>query len=173
MNKVRIPDELNEKDSLFFVSKIIKIKSDIHISKDVIYFVNNIENRGDKQIILYVLYKIAMGGRIDVVIDPTPKNGLQFTDYKSKESLCIFHCHLNNDKVLIWYLEKINDKLNLKIEYIDHPQDDYKMILNNIYKNSNGYNIYTNQYFKDYKNNTYLKDNFIFKWKDFIKKYIN
>jgi hypothetical protein len=74
--------------------------------------------------------------------------------------------------VLIWYVTKDSyDNLNLEIEYIKHPDDidNYKTILKHIYKNTNGWNLYTGKYFKDYFNKTYLKENFIQKWIFFIR----
>ena len=173
MNKVKIPDEFNTKDVSFFLNKLMKNNSQFFIPKNIIDFVRNIDNRGDRQITLYVLYKIITDLKLSIDITPIPVNGLSFKNYNNNESLCVYHCHLNAQKVLIWYVNKNDNQLNIDIKYIDHPDDNYKSILNDIYKNSNGYNTITNQYFKDCKNNTYLKDNFIFKWKDFIKKYIN
>ena len=74
--------------------------------------------------------------------------------------------------VLIWYVTKdSNDNLNLEIEYIKHPTDidNYKTILKQIYKNPNGWNLYSKNYIKDYFNATYLKENFIQKWINFIR----
>ena len=169
MNKVIIPEEINNKDYLFLVNKLLKNKSKFIISSLIINFAKNIENRGDRQIILYVLYKIITDIKLDLDISPIPKNGLEFNDYNNDNPLGIFHCHLNNDKVLIWYVEKINDKLNIKIEYIDHPQDNYESVLKKIYNSPYGYNMNINEYFKNYKSETYLKDSFVFTWTDFIK----
>lgn len=73
--------------------------------------------------------------------------------------------------ILIWYVEKdSSNNLNLKIEYIKHPNDNYKLVLKNIYKNTDGFNIITNEYFKNYRSSTYLKDNFIEKWFNFKNK---
>ena len=74
--------------------------------------------------------------------------------------------------VLLWYVSKrSNDELNLEIEYIQHPSDvdNYKSILKNIYKNTDGFNTITSKYFKDYINTTYLKDHFILRWFNFKK----
>jgi hypothetical protein len=170
VNKVIIEDELNVKEQVFFNKSFTKNKSNFILSKELIKEVNDIENRGDRQIIYYVLYKIITDNKLDINISPTPKNGILFTDLKNKpNSLEIFHCHLNNSKVLIWYVTKDqNDILNLEIKYIDHPSDDYKSILKNIYKNTDGFNTITNEYFKNYQRSTYLKDSFIQKWIEFI-----
>jgi len=171
MNKVIIENDLNNEDQAFFNKSFAKNKSKFNLSKELLKFVNNIQNRGDRQIIYYVIYKIITENKLHVNISPRPNKGLLFTDYDNKpNTLEIFHCHLNNNKVLIWYVEKdYNDILNLEIEYIDHPTDDYKFVLKNIYKNTNGYNTITNQYFKNYRSKTYLKDSFIQKWLNFIK----
>lgn len=173
MNKVIIEDELNIKENSFFNKVFAKNKSRYKLSKDLIKEVNDIENRGDRQIIYYVLYKIITENKLDINISPTPKNGLLFIDFDNKSKyLGIYHCHLNNTKVLIWYVSKDqNDILNLEIKYIDHPIDDYKSTLKNIYKNTDGYNIITNEYFKNYRKSTYLKDSFIQKWLNFINNF--
>ena len=173
MNKVIVEPELNIKEKPFFNKEFSKNKSDFKLSKNLLKFVNEIENRGDRQIIYYVIYKIITEGKLDIDISPTPKNGLSFTDLDNKpKSLGIYHCHLNNSKVLIWYVSKDSDNnINLEIQYINHPSDDYKSVLKYIYENTDGYNTVTNQYFKDYRGSTYLKDSFRFikKWLSFIK----
>lgn len=170
MPRVLIEDSLNNKDQSFYNKSFSKNKSQFKLSKSLINFVNNIENKGDRQIIYYVIYRIITENKIS--INPTPKNGLLFSDLKNKKSLGIYHCHLFGDMVLIWYVTKdSNDNLNLEIEYIKHPDDsdNYKIILKQIYKNLNGWNLYTGKYFKDYFNTTYLKDHFIQKWFNFIR----
>jgi len=171
MNKVILEGDLNNKKIKYFIKRISNNKSDFEISNSLKKDISLIPNRGDQQIIYYVLYKIITENKLDIDISPTPNNGLSFTDYDNKpNSLGIYHCHLNNNKVLIWYVEKVSTNiLNLEIEYIDHPTDDYKSVLKNIYKNTNGYNTITNQYFKNYRSKTYLKDSFIQKWLNFIK----
>ena len=172
MPRVLIEDSLNNKDQSFYNKSFSKNKSQFKLSKSLINFVNNIENKGDRQIIYYVIYRIITENKIDTSINPTPKNGLLFSDLKTKKSLGIYHCHLFGDMVLIWYVTKdSNDNLNLEIEYIKHPTDidNYKTILKQIYKNPNGWNLYSKNYFKDYFNATYLKENFIQKWINFIR----
>lgn len=58
MNKVIIEPDLNIKDQSFFNKSFAKNRSIFDISKDIIIFVNSLNNRGDRQIIYYVLYKI-------------------------------------------------------------------------------------------------------------------
>ena len=169
MPRVLIEDSLNSKDYKWFKKKLLLNKSDFNVSK-LPKIIENIENRGDRQIIYYVFYRIITENKIDPLINPTPKNGLLFSDLKTKKSLGIYHCHLFGDMVLIWFVTKdTNDNLNLEIEYIKHPGDNYKTILKQIYKNPNGWNLYSTKYFKDYFNSTYLKENFIQKWFNFIR----
>lgn len=169
MPRVLIEDTLNVKDSKWFKKKLLFDKSDFNVSK-LPKVIEGIENRGDRQIIYYVIYRIILENKIDPSINPTPKNGLLFSDLKTKKSLGIYHCHLFGDMVLIWYVTKdSNDNINLEIEYIKHPDDNYKTILKQIYKNPNGWNLYSKKYFKDYFNTTYLKENFIQKWFNFIR----
>lgn len=169
MPRVLIEDTLNVKDSKWFKKKLLFDKSDFNVSK-LPKVIEGIENRGDRQIIYYVIYRIILENKIDPSINPTPKNGLLFSDLKTKKSLGIYHCHLFGDMVLIWYVTKdSNDNINLEIEYIKHSDDNYKTILKQIYKNPNGWNLYSKKYFKDYFNTTYLKENFIQKWFNFIR----
>jgi hypothetical protein len=175
MNKVIVDDELNVKEQSFFNKAFSKNKSNFKLSRYLLKSVNDFENRGDRQIIYYVLYKIITENKLHINVSPIPKNGLSFIDLNNKPtSLGIYHCHLNNSKVLIWYVTKdSSNNLNLEIEYIDHPSDDYKQVLKNIYENTQGYNTITGQYFKDYRTSTYLKDSFIFiqKWFSFIDNF--
>jgi hypothetical protein len=172
MNKVILESDLNDKKIKYFIKRISNNKSDFEIPKSLMKDISLIQNRGDQQIIYYVLYKIITENKLHVNISPKPNKGLLFTDYDNKpNTLEIFHCHLNNNKVLIWYVSKdSNNNLNLEIEYIDHPDDDYKSVLKNIYKNTDGYNTIINQYFKNYISKTYLKDSFIQKWFNFTHK---
>lgn len=171
MPRVLIEDSLNSKDYKWFKKKLLLNKSDFNVSK-LPKIIENIENRGDRQIIYYVFYRIITENKIDPLINPTPKNGLLFSDLKTKKSLGIYHCHLFGDMVLIWFVTKdTNDNLNLEIEYIKHPGDNYKTILKQIYKNPNGWNLYSKKYFKDYFNSTYLKENFIQKWFSFMRSF--
>ena len=168
MYKVKIEDDLNNKDYKWFKKKLLLNKSDFNIS-GLSKFIDGIENRGDRQIIYYVIYKIITENTIaPKSIKPTPDNGLSLHDYNTG-SLAIYHCHLNGDMVLIWYATKdSNDSLNLEIEYIKHPTN-YDIILKNIYKTTDGWNTITKKYFKDYRKNTYLKDGFIQKWFIFVE----
>jgi hypothetical protein len=50
MNKVIISDELNTKEQSFFNKAFSKNKSNFKLSKDLLKFVNNIENRGGQYI---------------------------------------------------------------------------------------------------------------------------
>jgi hypothetical protein len=169
MPKVIIEDSLNNQDQSFFNKEFSKNKSQFKLSKSLINFVNNIENKGDRQIIYFVIYKIITENKITPSINPIPQRGLSFND-NNTGLLSIYHCHLFGDMVLIWYVTKdVNDNLHLEIEYIKHPIK-YDDILKNIYKNTDGWNTITNQYFKDYRNSTYLKDNFIQRWSNFIQK---
>ena len=68
MNKVIIEDELNIKENSFFNKVFAKNKSRYKLSKDLIKEVNDIENRGDRQIIYYVLYKIITDKKLDINI---------------------------------------------------------------------------------------------------------
>ena len=94
MPRVLIEDSLNNKDQSFYNKSFYKNKSLFKLSKKLINFVNSIENKGDRQIIYYVIYRIITENKIDPSIKPTPKNGLLFSDLKTKKSLGIYHCHL-------------------------------------------------------------------------------
>ena len=167
MPKVIIENDLNVKDYKWFKKKLLLIKSDFNVSK-LSNIIDNIQNRGDRQIIYYVIYKIITENKLTPSITPIPKRGLSFND-SSTGLLAIYHCHLYGDMVLIWYVTKdVNDNLHLEIKYTKHPVK-YDNILKNIYKNTDGWNTITNQYFKDYRCNTYLKDHFIQRWFKFIK----
>ena len=172
MRPVIIEKSLQNKDELFYLNEILNNNSQFIINQ---YTINKIllYNKTDQILILYVIYKIIINNDlVNIGISPTPRKGLSFTDSITKNSLSIYHCHLNGRKVLICYVErnKLGD-LNLQIEYINHPSiiDNYKSILTHIYKYTNGYNTITNEYFKNYRNLTYLKNSFIHNFKKFLK----
>jgi hypothetical protein len=68
MPRVLIEDSLNNKDQSFYNKSFSKNKSQFKLSKSLINFVNNIENKGDRQIIYYVLYKIITDKKLDINI---------------------------------------------------------------------------------------------------------
>ena len=51
MPKVIIESDLDVKDKQFFNKSFNKNRSNFNLSRDLIKFVNDIENRGDRQII--------------------------------------------------------------------------------------------------------------------------
>ena len=171
LRTVNIENSLVKKNISFYYKELYSNNSDFNITNDTFNKINGID-KNDEILILYVLYKIITENKIDPnSINPTPKRGLFFSDLKTKKSLGIYHCHLHDNMVLIWYLEKYsNGDFNLEIEYIQHPRS-YDNILKHIYKNTDGWNLYTGKYFKDYINTTYLKDHFIQKWFNFIRNF--
>ena len=167
MNEIIIEKSLSNKNISWYYKELYNNNSDFNIKNDVYELLPNI-SKDNEILILYVLYKIITDNILDVNISPTPRNGLSFTDLDNKpNSLGIYHCHLKNNMVLIWYVEKdSNNDFNIKIEYIIHPTltDNYKITLKNIYKNKDGFNTITGDYFSNYRFFTYLKDSFIQKW---------
>ena len=80
MNKVIVDPELNIKEKPFFNKEFSKNRSQFEISKDLLKFVNEIENRGDRQIIYYVIYKIIKENKLDIDIYPLPKSSTYLKD---------------------------------------------------------------------------------------------
>ena len=135
---------------------------------------NNIKNVDIKRNILYFLIKFC---EIDDIENPLsisdggkPTNGFEFINKKTFEGLGIYHCHISEiDKgVLIWYIiTDENYQPLLKFEYMTHPKDDYKKILNEIYNDPNTLNMNTGKYFSD-SLNLLMENNIIVKFFNFI-----
>lgn len=172
MHQIQIEDSLKNKTEDWFYDAIYNINSIFYFNNDVEECIENMDEN-DKIKSLYVLYKILLENTLLPSIKPSPSNGLEFRnknkkltnflDFKKSYPLGIYHCHLNNTTktILIWYIEKDNySNLNIKTEYVKHPNDNYKKILTNIYKNSDGFNLNDNKYFKDYFKNIYLSEKY-------------
>ena len=117
----------------------------------------------------YIVYLIVSSDSLIPNIK-TPSNGLMFGDKSNNSKIGIYHAHLKDENVLIWYVEKNNSNdLILKVNCIQHPNK-YEPILKEIMNSSNGYDTIRGMYFKDYIKDTYLKENkLILMFKDFLK----
>ena len=98
---------------------------------------------------LYVCYKILIENTLTPRSLNTPANGIEFKNPNTREDIGIYHVHLDG-YVLIWYFRISNHNHFITFEYIQHPSDDYKDIITDIYnRDDGGYNISSYSYFID------------------------
>ena len=103
-----------------------------------------------------------------------PKGGFEFINKSNYDGLGVYHCHLSNigKSVLLWYLNLNNNGINLKFKYITpHPNDMYKSVLNEIYNESESFDIKKCIFLNENKHLLELNfnENYIIKFIDFIK----
>ena len=171
MNVVEVPNSIKQYSFSKLEDLILSInqKSIIYIDDNHLLSFDNIDN-DNKLIVYYIIYRIIKDERLNISDINSPRNGLAFRDKKSGDIFSIYHAHLKNDMVLIWYVIKNDDDFyELKLEYVKHP-DKYDNILRRIYTDSESYSLEKNDYLKNLYKNTYLKENkIILKFLEFIK----
>ena len=101
-----------------------------------------------------------------------PKSGFEFINKKTLEGISIYHLHLSNlDKsILFWYIEEVNNNLFIKFKYEkEHPKDDYKNIIKEMFNNPKVIHLEKGDYIINYpyllKYN--VDENIILKFADF------
>lgn len=171
MNVVEVPGSFKNYTIKKMIDMILNISfnSDIFIDENHLLSFDNIDN-DNKLIVYYIIYRIIKDERLNISDINSPRNGLAFRDKKSGDIFSIYHAHLKNDMVLIWYVIKNEDDFyELKLEYVKHP-DKYENILRRIYTDCESYSLEKNDYLKNLYKNTYLKENkIILKFLEFIK----
>lgn len=172
MRIVEIPSSFknNTFDKLDIIILDKGYDSNIFITEDELYSLTDIEH-DNKLIIYYIVHKIITDKNLDIKDIKTPRNGLAFRDLNTKNDLGIYHAHLKNNMVLIWYVVKDGDEsYELRLEYINHPNDGYISILKNIYKLKDSFHLIKSDYLRNLLNLTYLNENkYILNFLDFIK----
>lgn len=155
MRVVRIPREDRKYDWRFFQNFIKTNKCDFNFDIIDILSIPNLENL---RLSLYIIYSISRSNSIIPPIHPTPKDGIELKNKSNYTGFGIYHAHLNDSNVLIWYLTWSNKGYIIKFRYIEHPplSDDYRSIIQEIYKDSIGFNISIGEYFTDLE--SLLKD---------------
>lgn len=120
------------------------------VDKEYLDYIDDISGDNSKKA-YYITYLIVKDNVIEPDIE-TPKRGLTFFDRSGELSkIGIYHAHLDETNILIWYLIKNEyGDLILRSIYMKHP-DRYESILKDIMNSPNGYDIIRNEYFKNYK----------------------
>lgn len=146
-------DELFQKLDSFRFSKYI-------LSEKISEILAKIKDFENLKIILYILISILENNNLAPSnLNPKPSNGIQLSNPDTKFPLGVYHVHLNNSYVLIWYITNNRFGKNIIMEYIKHPpgNDNYLTILQDIYsRNDDGFNEDRNVYFKDSTKETYF-----------------
>ena len=173
MNEIIITETLKNKKYEWFFDKLLVIDSDFLLDNDFFNTINDIDIY-NRRTVTYIVYQIILNNDLKPNILQKPNGGFSFRDKVNKKygpSLGIYHVHLENEMVLLWYVEKrLDGELYLNIDYFKHPNN-YIDQLRNIYKSNYGFNIENNTYFKNNISNTYLKENrYILFFKNFLSK---
>jgi len=178
MRIIKIPNEFKNSKYTFewFYNVIKSQKSSIYlINKEILNEILLIENLENLKLVLYIIYKILIQNSLTPNISPTPSNGIEFKNPNSNEYLGIYHAHLNDGYVLIWYLIYNEYGYCLNFDYIKHPpaNDNYKTIIKDIYgRNDDGFNLEYDEYFINLFNilNFDIKEIKILKFKEYLFK---
>jgi len=179
MNPITIPKNYLNKHKDFYINYIRNSKTDFRITlsniQNIINSITKNNNIKNSDLIvenfLYFVYrfidcdneypnlKLSEGG--------VPLNGIEMYNFNTRKYLSIYHIHLSEiDKsVILWYIKFNKNGFTVQFEYLKHPDDDYKSIIEEIYnRNDDGYNFSEGDYFKNLKNitETNIKEKFIF-----------
>ena len=168
MNVVEIDSKYLIYDESYYYENIPNLEKSIKIENATLNYIELIHGKSCL-LAYYIVYLIISKNTLEPIIN-TPRNGLAFSGKLNDIDLGIYHAHLEDNNVLMWYVIKNEyNELILKLKCIKHPQN-YDSVLKEIMKDPNGYDTTRNQYFKDYMNRTYLKENkYVLMFKDFIQ----
>ena len=168
MNPVKIENEYKKID---FDKELITIDSDYYLDSETLILLDDIDI-SNRDTVKYVVYKILLKSKVFTDLNPTPKNGIEFVNkINRKEYLGIYHIHLNNEMVLIWYIELKDNQYYLKLEYLKHPKS-YKDILKSIYNKPYAYDVYKKEFLKNCIHNTEFNENkYILNFKTFLNRF--
>ena len=153
---VNFLDKIYDKDSRFLID---------NETESLLYNIDSV----NIDIVGYIVYRILESDTILPDIYDRPRSGLEFLDKNNSEEMYIFHAHLKNEMILIWYIDYINGDYYLRLKYLKHPNS-YKDILKEIYSDKNSYDMRKNKYLKDILSNSYLNEKYsILNFNDFLK----
>ena len=136
--------------------------------------ISTIENVNIK-LLLYLIYQILLTNELSPLsLNPKPLNGIEFRNPNNNKQLGVYHIHLNDGYVLIWYVSWNEMGIMLNFKYLKHPpsNDNYTKILKEIYKSEYGYNFELGDYFKDLTNILNFNINEILNYYNFVKTFI-
>jgi len=176
MRIIKIPSPFNKNkyDNIFFINfiktNISKYQIDI---KYLLNFISKIEEDDNIKPILYILYQILLTNDLSPIgLNPKPSNGIELKNPTNNKPFGIYHLHLNEQYVFIWYASWDKNGIFLNFRYIKHPlgNDNYETIIKEIYKNSNGYNFELENYFNDLLMILNFNINEVLRFKEFINK---
>jgi hypothetical protein len=153
LRTVKIANEYRKFDANYFKNFINTKKSDFIFDIDNILIIKNSRNL---LLSLYIIHLISISNDISANnINPKPLNGIQLINPENNKLIGIYHAHLNDNFILIWYLCWNENGYIIKFEYLIHPpaNDNYQSIIKEIYKrNDDGFNLELNDYFINLNN---------------------
>lgn len=174
MRIVKLNRKLKNVTNLDILNKIINIQNSYYfIEPDTLNEFLDIDNYKNSKLILYTIYTILKSNNLTPTeLQPTPQHGLQLSNPTTKESYGIYHLHLRNKYILIWYLVITPEHGNtIKLEYLPHPppKDDYRTIVKDIYSRDDfGYNSDIGELFTNIPNIIKESKKYISLYKTFI-----
>lgn len=155
MRIVNIPSTFNKYDSEWYINFIRSYDSRFYINGIYLNLILSKVDEVNINIVLYVIYQILINDNLSTSsLNPKPSNGIELLNPFNLKPIGIYHVHLKNGYVLLWYLEWNEMGYSLRFLYEKHPpmNDNYKTIIESIYNGDNdGYNIELQNYFKDIK----------------------
>jgi len=176
MNIAKIPKPFKNYENAWFINFINTFKFiSFDINKLEIAKLIDLSNESNIKIILYTIHQMLVCDSINPpTINPKPTNGIELKNPNTSELFGIYHIHLNDGFVLLWYLIWNESGQHIKFNYLKHPpsNDNYKTIIKEIYKrNDDGYNLDIESYFINSQHilNSYINEKIIMTFKDFIK----
>jgi hypothetical protein len=156
MREIRIPSPFNRYDTDWFYQYIKTYNSEFYIDiKRLDNLIDRINSEINIKSILYVIYQILINNDLSPSsLNPKPSNGIELRNPTNLNPLGIYHIHLDDKYVLLWYLEWNDNGYSIKFLYEKHPptNDNYRTIIESIYNgNNDGYNFELEDYFKNLK----------------------
>lgn len=173
MKTVQISKKLKNFTVPEIIDNISELGSGDYITNNVKNILSNISDERNAKLVLYVIHTILKSNNLSPKeLRPTPEHGIQLSNPTTKEPYGIYHIHLRNKYVLIWYLV-INPEYGniINFEYMPHPppNDDYRTVVKDIYNRGDfGYNSDKGEFFMNIPNIIKESNKYISLYKQFI-----
>jgi hypothetical protein len=129
MRVVIIPKELRKYDSSWFINFTLSYNDTRFIidESEIINLINSVSvNSTNLKLVLFIIYSIIISDSLTPKIRLIPENGIELKNPENSNLFGIYHAHLEEGHILIWYMTFNSDGYKIKFEYLKHPP---KMII--------------------------------------------